>query len=330
MLKASLSILVFLFFSGISLQAQVETFRTIVDGTVDITVDNLTGTSLNIGVNSSVIMNLDRLDARFLRGIELEISAPQNWLQYRGSLVMIMYNNLNPGVASGISDITGSRIAFDAIPPRLRTNYQIPIRAQHGLRNSTTVIVPSDVVQVSNFPIMFRMMQITKGMSDEFEQMLFNFTVRPILSDEGAVRLIPRYPPQLVNKPFIVLINDNVISNISEEIVLREGEHHLVILSEDYRNESRRFYVERGKVIDIILELQDPSPIMIFEGPQNIQAFLNNNPITAFHEPVIVEPGIHEVMYQIGDYTVIRTLNIQRGKTYRVALTVDITVNEED
>jgi hypothetical protein len=111
---------------------------------------------------------------------------------------------------------------------------------------------------------------------------------------------------------------------------LREGEHHLVVLSEDYRNESRRFVIERARVLDLILDLQDPTPIILFEGPQNAEIFLNNNPVPGNREPVTVEPGTHEVRFKIGDYTVIRTLNIQRGKTYRVALEVDLTIQEED
>jgi hypothetical protein len=158
----------------------------------------------------------------------------------------------------------------------------------------------------------------------------FNLTARPILSDEGAVRLIPRFPPQLRDRPFTVLVNDNIITNISEQIILREGEHHLVVLSDDYRNESRRFIVERAKVLDLIIELQDPTPIIIFEGPQNAQVFLNNVLVTHHREPVTVEPGTYEIRFHINDYTITRTLNVQRGKTYRVALAVDLTIQEED
>ena len=173
-------------------------------------------------------------------------------------------------------------------------------------------------------------MQVNKGLPDEFENMTFNLTVRPILGDEGAVRLVPRFPPQLRNRPFTVLINDEVVNNISEQILLREGEHHLVVLSDDYRNESRRFFVEKARIIDLILELQDPTPIIVFEGPQNAHISLNNTQIVNINEPITIEPGTHEVKYQIGDYTLIRSINIQRGKNYRIAMAVDLTIQEEE
>ena len=327
--KIFIFLLIFTLTLTFSLYPQTETFRASVDGAVEVSLERRSEIPVNIGINSAVIINIGS-DYRFLRGIELEITAPQNWLQYRGSLMMMMYNNINPVTALGAADITGSRIAFETLPSRLRIIYHIPIRALHGLRTTTTVIVPSQVIQPASFPVMFRLMQISKGMPEDFEKMTFGLIARPILSDEGAVRLIPRYPPMLRNRPFTVLINDSLIPNIGEEIVLREGEHHLVVLSDDYRNESRRFMVERGRIIELTLDLQDPTPLIIFEGPHNTQVFLNNVPISSFHEPIPIEPGTHEVWYQIGDYTVIRTLNIQRGKTYRVSLTVDLTVQEED
>ncbi|MCL2764058.1 MAG: hypothetical protein FWD40_02105 [Treponema sp.] len=324
--KTLVILAIFLIFPGIHLGA--ESFRTEVDGTIEVTPERTSEGPISIGINSAVIIDLGA-EARFLRGIELEITAPQMWLQYQGSLVMLMYNSLSPQAASGIADMAGNRIAFDPLPSRLRIVYQIPIRPQHGLRTTTTVSVPSAIAQPATFPIMFRLMQVAKGLPDEFERIRFNLVARPILSDEGAVRLIPRFPPQLRNRPFTVLINDNVISNISEQIMLKEGENHLVVLSDDYRNISHRFVVERARVTDLIIELQDPTPIIIFEAPQNAQIFLNNSQIRN-RDSVTVEPGAHEVRFQVGDYTVTRNLNVQRGKTYRVALAVDLNIHEED
>jgi hypothetical protein len=305
-----------------------ESFRTVIEGVVEVSsasADN----AISLGINSSVIINLGA-ETRFLRGVEIEITAPQSWLPYRGSLGMYIYNNINPQTGDGITDMDGRRVAFEPLPSRLRIIYQIPVRQQHGLRTTTSATVPTGVVQPSSFPIIFRLTQVSKGLPDDFENLSFNFTVKPILSDEGAVRLIPRYPTQLRNKPFTVLIDDNVIPNISEQILLREGEHHLVILSDDYRNESRRFVVERSKTVDLTIELQDPTPIIIFEAPQNAQIYLNNTLISRRSDPVTVDPGQHEVKFQVGDYTLTRTLNIQRGKTYRVSLAVDLTVQEEE
>jgi hypothetical protein len=312
-----------------SINSNAESFRTIVEGNFEITPEKPAGSSVSVGINSSVLINLND-ETRFIRGVEIEITAPQIWLQHRGALVMSVYNNISPVTAAGTADFEGNRIAFDPLPSRLQITYQIPIRQNHGLRTTTSVTVPAGIALPSTFPILFRLMPVVKGLSSEFENMKFNLTVRPVFSDEGAVMLIPRYPPQLKDRPFTVMINDNVINDISEQIILKEGEHHLVILSDNYRNESRRFIVERTKVINLTVELQDPTPIIIFEGPQNAQIYLDNTRITRNRDSVTVEPGLRQIRFQIGDYTVTQTLNVQKGKTYRVALDVGINIQEED
>jgi energy-coupling factor transporter ATP-binding protein EcfA2 len=165
---------------------------------------------------------------------------------------------------------------------------------------------------------------------EELAGMSFLLSARPILSDEGAVRVITRYPEQLRGRPFTVLINNMVVENLAEEWILREGEHHLAVVSEDYRNESRRFVVERTRTVDLVIDLQDPTPLIFFEAPQNTQIFLNNSPIFRGNDPIPVEPGVHEARFHVGDHTITRTITVQRGSTYRIALTVGIDIQESD
>jgi hypothetical protein len=318
---------IFLLFTAITLRA--ESFRTTVEGSIEVSPDKAAGSGIALGINSSVLITLGA-EKRFMKGVEIEISAPKSWIGQRGSLVMAVYNNLTPKTAAGVSDIDGRRIAFDPLPDKLQIVYQIPLRQGHGLRTTPYVTVPATVTPVDTFPLIFRLMPVVKGLSEDIEELKFNLIVRPILSDEGAVRLIPRYPPQLRNKPFTALINDMVITNLSDQYVLKEGEHHLVILSDDYRNESMSFFVEKAKILDLSVELKDPTPVVIFEGPQNARIFLNNTLVQRKGEPIPVEPGQHEAKFQIGDYTITKTLTIQRGKTYRVAIDVALTINEED
>jgi hypothetical protein len=208
--------------------------------------------------------------------------------------------------------------------------YQVPIRAAHGLRSSPYVNALAEIIPPASFPLIFRIMPVTKGLSEELENIVFHLTAKPILSDEGAVRIQARYPEHLQQRPFTVLIDDILIENPAEERLLKEGEHHLVVLSDDYRNENRRFMVERTKTLDLTIQLQDPSPLMIFEGPENARIFLNGRPVPNSPEPVMVEPGVHEVKFQVGDYTITRSVTVLRGKTYRMALAVDINISESD
>jgi hypothetical protein len=309
--------------------AGAESFRALVTGNLEISLEQIEGTALPLNYNHSVLIRLGK-DIRFFRAIELELSAPQIWLSYRGSLAMALYAELDSVPAAGVADLEARRIAFEPLPNKLNIVYQIPIRSSHGLKTTPYASVLAGTALPSSFPLLFRLMPIIKGMSEELETMIFQFSIKPILSDEGAVKISPRYPEQLKGKPFTVLIDDVLVENLAEERLLKEGEHHLVVLSDDYRNESRRFVVERAKTLDLTIELQDPTPLIIFEGPQNARIFLDNTPVPRQGEPVPSEPGVHEAKFQVGDYTIIKTLSVQRGKTYRVALAVDINVIESD
>jgi hypothetical protein len=227
-----------------------------------------------------------------------------------------------------VEDIEGRRAGFEPLPAKLQIVYHIPVRAQHSLRTTPYVTVPTGIIYPASFPLLLRIEPVIKGMTAELENMTFQVTARPILSDEGSVRLLPRFPAQLRGRPFTILIDDAVISNISEELFLREGEHHMVVLSDDYRNESRRFVVERAKTLDLIIDLQDPTPLLIFEGPQTAIVFVDN--VRVNQNRLAVEPGLHEIRFQIGDYTIIKTMNVQRGVTYRVVLAVDLVIEEAD
>jgi hypothetical protein len=127
-----------------------------------------------------------------------------------------------------------------------------------------------------------------------------------------------------------VLIDDEVIERPEEERLLREGEHSLVVLSSDYRNESRRFLVERGKFLDLTVHLQDPTPLIIFEAPENTEIFFDNQPMGSNPGTITADPGPHEVRFQLSDYSILRTINVQKGKTYRVVMSVDVDVAEFD
>jgi hypothetical protein len=323
-----------------SVFAHAEEFRVQPQGLLELSLEE--APSLVIPYNGSVLIGLGE-NWRFFRGVELELTAPAEWLSYRGSLAVLAYSELgrlsagegSAGIAAGfvpgqVLDLTGNRFLYDPLPGKLQTVYRIPLRPGHGLKSSPYATVPSVLVPPPSFPILFRLSPAIKGLGGELENLHFRLSVKPVLGDEGAVRLHLRYPPQLPRRPFTLLVDDLVIGQTGltgEELFLKEGEHQLLILSDDYRNENRLFLVERAKVLDLNIELQDPTPLLIFEGPEETAFFLDNEPVG---ESVPVEPGTHEIRFQLSDYTLSRTIRVEKGKTYRVALTVDVDVSESD
>jgi hypothetical protein len=317
----------FLLLFAVSVTA--EPLRINVAGTLEVSLENSEGVSLSLSYVDSALISLAR-ETRFFRGIELELIAPQNYLAHRNSMAMALYGELRGVTGAGIMDIEAQQFGFEPLPNKIQTTYQIPLRSGHGLRTTPYVSIPTGIIDPALFPLLFRLMPVMKGLSDEFQFMQFRLVAKPILSEEGAVKIIPRFPEHLPDRPFAVYIDDEFIGRPQEERILKSGEHQLVILSDDYRGENRRFLVERGKIIDLVIELRDATPLIYFEAPADSLIFFDGTLLENHHSPHPAEPGFHEVKFQVSDYSIIRNIQIQRGKTYRVALAADLTVYEND
>ncbi|MFP3042440.1 hypothetical protein LQZ19_11555 [Treponema primitia] len=298
-------------------------------GNILVSQDNPGGDSISLSYTDSVVITLDR-EIRFFKGIELELIVPQAYMAHRGSLALALYANLDRAPEAGTANLDAQQISMEPIPNKIQIIYQIPIRSNHGMRASPYSSLPTGIVPPESFPILFRILPAIKDLGEEVETMPFRLSAKPIFSDEGAVRIAIRNPEQLPRRPFTVLVDDEVVERPREIRLLKEGEHQLVIISDDYRNENRRFLVERGKILDLSITLQDTTPLVYFEAPDKTLIFFDNEAVDNGRQPITTEPGLHEVRFQMSDYSVVKPITIQRGKTYRVALAVDVSISEGD
>jgi len=308
---------------------RADELRASITGVIRLSASSAEGSSVWVRPGNSVLISMEG-DPRFFTGMELRISAPNTWFAHQGSLDMAVFADLSPEPREGINDLVGRRVASELLPGRLQTVYQLPVRPAHGLRTGPYSTVPSEVVMPRSFPVVLTLSPRSRELSEDLAGMSFLVSAKPIFSDEGAVRVVIRYPDQLKGLPFTVLINDAVVENLSAERVLREGEHHLAVVSQDYRNESRRFVVERSRTVDLVIELQDPTPLIIFDAPLGTQIFLNNSQVPKAREPIPVEPGTHEARFHVGDHTVTRMITVQRGRTYRVSMILGVEIDESE
>jgi hypothetical protein len=318
--------LVFGFIAGISL-SYAEEIRVLSPGVLELSRGTLSRVS--VPYNGAVLVSLGE-DWRFFRGVELEYAAPSQWLSYEGSLAVSAYADLEPfsDSAAPVLDGAGRRFFYDVLPGKLRTVYQIPLREGHNLETSPYALVLPRISPAS-FPVLVRLVPVVKGISGELERMTFQVSAKPILGDEGAVRIHFRYPEHLPDRTFTVFIDDKVVET-PVDILLKEGEHRLLVLSDDYRSENRLFWVERARVLNLDIALQDSAPLVFFEAPERAVIFLDNRELEGTRGPIPVEPGVHEVRFLVSDYSIARSVQVQKGKTYRIAITVDVDVSEAE
>ncbi|MDR2193998.1 MAG: hypothetical protein LBP19_05980 [Treponema sp.] len=313
-----------------------EAARVFIDGTLTVSAHNPAGSSISLSYISSAAISVVN-DTRFLRGVELIITVPQAYLAYRGSLAVAVYADMgqtapeweaDDSLHTGVTDIEGDLIFLEPIPNKIQTVFQLPLRSGHGLRTTPYVTVANRLVPSESFPILVRIMPIIKGISETVENMTFTLTAKPVLSNEGALSLNFRYPEQLQDRPFVLLIDDVLIEQVNDIHLLKEGEHHLLVLSEDFRNENRTFFIERSKTLTLTIDLQDPTPLIFFEAPEKAVIYVDNEPVPA-DRPLAAEPGKHEIKIQLNDYVIIRPITVQKGKTYKISLLVDLQISEK-
>ena len=306
-----------------------ETFRTIVAEKLAVSVLNPEGAAASLSYTDSAVITIEG-DRRFLRGIELDLRVPPQYLKYRGSMAVAFYAPLKPVPAVGVADLNAERIGFEPLPNKLQTVFHLPVQKNHGLKPSPYVSIPTPVVPASSFPILFRLMPVIKGLPEELESLRFQFHAKPILSEDGAVRVVFKYPEKLKDKPFTLLIDEAVVEDPAKDFLVKQGEHVVTVISEHYRNENRRILVERARTLEVPIELQDPTPIILVEAPENAKVIFDGQALADPREPFPVEPGEHEVRFVIGDYSLVKPVEVRRGRTYKIVLSIDAKIEESE
>jgi hypothetical protein len=109
----------FVFFIFFSFPAPADSLRVLIAGRLDVAQNNPAGSPVPLGFNGSALIGLEG-DTRFLRGVELELSAPQLWLSHRGSLAMAVYADLDRVPAPGTADIQARRTSFEPLPNKIQ------------------------------------------------------------------------------------------------------------------------------------------------------------------------------------------------------------------
>jgi hypothetical protein len=271
--------------------------------------------------NQAVVLDISG-DTRFLRGLEIELMSPS--IIASNVFAIVFYRDIEE-----ISEDkwNGTPVYTENLAGKIATVYQVPFRHDSGFRRTPYVSLLPEPIEETAFPLL---LCVRPAKVPSEENALFHLRVKPVYGDKGAVRLTIHYPQLLHDKPVSVLIDDEVVENVTDLQFLQEGEHRLLVISEDYRTESRRFLVDRGKTTEIAITLKDTIPLLLFEAPSRALIFINNKRIIVTDAPYPIAPGIYDIKIQASDYTIIKTVQIQKGKTYRVAFTIDMSVSETD
>jgi len=309
-----------------------EELRTIIAGFAPLSSESPEGVKLSIGYNDAVAVTIPK-DSPFIQGFEIEIKSPQAALALPGALAWEIWRRVDPDPEKTRYGYSGDRILTQPLPARVGFIVQIPVRRDHSLKSGPYATLVPAIVEPKDFPFLFKLLPVTKGIPPELEDAQFLVRVRPLLTDEGGLKLLLRYPEGAERAPLVLSVDDKRIEGRALEgkdpILLKTGSHFLHIVSESYRDENRSIVIEQGRFLELAIDLRDTTPLVMVEAPDSALVLLDGVKIN--HESkssFAVEPGEHTLSCKIGDYSLSRKFIAFRGKSYRVVLSVELQVQE--
>ncbi len=306
-----------------------ETFR--IHKTILVEMPETGSITVRAGINDALAITLPG-DTTFLQGIELDIRIPDVLSRYYGSVAYSLYTNLTPMPTADTINYTGTREMIDTIPGRLSLNLILPLTEPNTIRKDPYSIVLPTVYNLNSSVVFFRFQLVMKGIPEDYEWETFAVTVKPVHIDKGRMTLRVQYPldedGEVLERPYTVFIDENLVLLEDQTLILDSGSHHLSIVSDHYRNETRTFTVEAAKTTELNIPLRDIAPTLQLVAPANTIVFLDGKEIPYTREPIVISPGDHTIRFVVGDYETIKTIQAVNGRSYVINLSLDVDVTE--
>jgi len=316
-----------LVFSFTLLFCEAESFRVAKTQTAVISSPSDTA-RVQCGIMDGLAIDIPQ-DLTYFSGIELNIKIPEVIAGFRNSVSYSVYTSVNPVPESGTIDYTATQLVFEPLPGSLSHTVIIPFTQEE--KNKTTPYAKNirQIPDLSSGKIFLRFQLSMKGVPESMYSSLFDITVKPVLNEKGRVAVKVKVPENLKDKPYSIYIDDR-LSDENPQDLYSTGEHHVSIVSDDFRTEVRTFRIEQARTVTVNIELKDITPTVKFICPENARVIFDGTPVTNKKEELQIKAGEHSVKFLIGDYEIIKSLFAENGRSYAINLNVDAQITESE
>ena len=314
-----------------------ETFRVAQCHIVELTEDTSFTSTKKLGLNDALAVYLPE-DRLFLEGIEFKMEIPEDMAMWRDCCGAYIYDGIKPAPKAQQIDYSGSKIFFGVVPGKLSWILQLPLTktAQFKTNQYTKTIEAIPSAQ-ENF-VFLRLQQVMKGVPDEVMNAKITITVRPILSDKGLLKVKLTTPQSGEskndgqNENISIFIDNNpyLTADAQKGFVLGTGIHNISVISENYRTEVRKVRIDQAKTTELEIDLKSIEPIVIITAPEGATVYFDDEKFEELGKEVVITEGDHKIRCGIGDYEIVRTISVTKGRSYKVNLTVDLQISEDE
>ena len=280
--------------------------------------------TISCGINDSIGIFLPK-DRTYLDGIEIKVAIPPSVAEWRDSVACSLYDFIQPTPSSNQIDYSGNRIFVTTVPTKLSWILQLLLNNDENQKSSQYAtkinITPADYTFLRFQPAM-------KGIPDDTLNAQFKLSIKPILKNKGKLKL-KITAEDCAEIKYSLYLDEQPISVSKNELLLSTGMHKIDVLSDEYRNEVRSFIIEQAKDTNVEINLRSLEPTLKIQTPENSKFFIDENECKQKDIPIVISEGEHKLRFILGDYEIIRMINIQKGKSYTINLSVDLQITEE-
>lgn len=305
-----------------------ETFRVSKLHTVEIS-QNYAEASAKLGINESLSITLPE-DKTYIEGLELKMDIPESVAYWLDSVACSVYTNIKPYPTSDQIDYSGSRVYVSTLPGKLSWILQIPFTKDNHLKTNQYTTKMDSIYDSSQNFVFVRLQPVMKGVPEETLKAIIPVTVKPILVDKGKLDLtLTAQEGQL--EPCTVFIDDKTVdfNESPKQILLSTGVHDVSIVSEHYRNEVRTVRIDQAKTTPLTVEMRSLEPTLLIIAPDGTKVYLDDEPCNKIGLEFPISEGEHKIRFKIGDYDILRSISVIKGKTYTANFTLDLNISEE-
>lgn len=285
---------------------------------------------MNVGINESVAVFMPQ-DMTFIEGFELKVKIPQIVADWRDSVAFSLYNDIKPTPDISSIDYSGNRIFVVPLPAKLNWIVQIPLKKETSIKENSYVSKVDVIPNVSSGYAFIRFQPAMKGVPDETYEAKLTVLVKPVLINKGCLSLSVLNPEgNLLNSSeYEVFIDDETADFRNGKVLLSCGKHNISVQSETFRNEVRSFYIEQAKTSEITVNLKSLTPTLTVTAPENSEVYIDDEKLNATGKEFEIKEGEHIIKCKIGSYEVVRSILVEKGKSYSANLMVDLEIVEE-
>jgi hypothetical protein len=292
-------------------------------------------------------------DARFLRGIRLELLLSNLLKQHFDTFALAVYRRLSPEPRKEVRAYQGERIFFQDLPYLNRILVQLPLGGEEdgpageaagesasarsgesaNERSGEGIYRLPAPLSREDFPLLVVILPLTKGIPDTVAEARFRLTVRPVVARRGTIQLSLRAPAGAPAGPITAYLDERELSPAELQAFkdgqeLPAGLHRLRLVSPGLQEVNTSFTVEPGKASALDIELQSLATLLSIEAPQDAEVFLDGEKLTGLSGLPIAE-GNHQVRVKIADYNLTRKFSAQPGRHYHLSCIFDIIISED-